>query len=83
MRWGGGRFATKTFQADGAFSDSATNDEVYERMGVLNNLEECVKVPGSSVSILAYGQTGCGKTYTTTAIEGALQSIGINTLGLD
>lgn len=75
MRWGGGRFGTKTFQADGVFSESVTSEEVYSAMNVRNQVESCMRTPGSALSIVAYGQTGSGKTYTTTAIEGMIPQI--------
>ena len=70
MRWAGGRFGTKTFDADGVFGESATNDEVYRRMDVRKSLEECISGRSDAFCIMAYGQTGTGKTYTTTSIEG-------------
>lgn len=70
IRWGGGRFATKTFEADGVFSEDSSNQQVYETMKVKELVTRCVDEPGSQVSILAYGQTGTGKTFTSTAIEG-------------
>lgn len=69
VRCAGGRFATKTYQADGVFCDDATSEEVYRAMNLSASVEKCVREPGSKFSLIAYGQTGSGKTYSTTAIE--------------
>lgn len=70
MRCAGGRFSTKTYQADGVFAEDTTSEEVYHAMNLPTLVRNCVQEPGSSISIIAYGQTGSGKTYSTTAIEG-------------
>lgn len=70
LRFAGSRFATKTYQADGVFSDSDESASVYQRTGLLTSLKECVSTPAKELYVLAYGQTGTGKTYTTTYIEG-------------
>lgn len=70
LTWSGGRFATKTYAADGVFDDSTENDEVWERVGMRRAVEGCFEQE-KEVYLLAYGQTGTGKTYTTTYIESA------------
>lgn len=69
MRWGGARFATKTFKTDGVFDTDVSSGEVYDKMNVKGHVERCVEEVGRSLTLMAYGQTGSGKTYTMTAIE--------------
>lgn len=65
-----GRIATKTYEADAIFPEASENSEVYGGMGVTRELARLLSTNGSELSIVAYGQTGTGKTYTTTSIEG-------------
>lgn len=68
LTWSGGRFATKTYEADGVLDTDAHNDEVWASVGmerVIKEAMECEK----EVCLVAYGQTGTGKTYTTTYLE--------------
>jgi kinesin family protein 2/24 len=72
MRWGGARFATKTFHTDGVFDQDVSSGDVYESMKVRDHVVRCIEESGRSFTVMAYGQTGSGKTYTMTAIEGTL-----------
>ncbi|KAG8918129.1 hypothetical protein FRC01_002039 [Tulasnella sp. 417] len=65
----GGCFATKTYDADGVFDEETTNDTVYERLQLQGMVKQALSEPGHEFCVMAYGQTGTGKTYTTTAIE--------------
>ncbi|KAG8923952.1 hypothetical protein FRC01_012135 [Tulasnella sp. 417] len=68
-RWTGGCFATKTYDADGVFDEETTNDTVYDRLQLQGMVKQALSEPGHEFCVMAYGQTGTGKTYTTTAIE--------------
>jgi len=70
LRWAGARFSTKTYESDGAFDELDDSKTVYQTTGLATSLEQCIAVPGKELYVLAYGQTGTGKTYTTTYIEG-------------
>lgn len=48
----------------------ASNEDVFVGMGVDEGVQECVKESGREFCVLAYGQTGTGKTYSMTGIEG-------------
>lgn len=65
-----GRFSTKSFKASAAFGSDADNDAVYSGMQVAQAVQQCLDFNTRELSILAYGQTGTGKTYSTTALEG-------------
>lgn len=69
-RWTGGCFATKTYDADGVFDEETNNDTVYNGLGLQEMIKQALSEPGHEFCVMAYGQTGTGKTYTTTAIEG-------------
>ncbi|KAI0060653.1 P-loop containing nucleoside triphosphate hydrolase protein [Artomyces pyxidatus] len=69
IRWAGGRIATKTYDADGIYPDTASSDDVYNGMNITREITQVLHEHGRELSILAYGQTGTGKTFTTTAIE--------------
>lgn len=69
-RWTGGCFATKTYDADGIFDEETGNDTVYSRLELQDMVKQALSDPGHEFCVMAYGQTGTGKTYTTTAIEG-------------
>lgn len=68
-RWTGGCFATKTYDADGVFDEETNNDTVYNGLGLQEMIKQALSEPGHEFCVMAYGQTGTGKTYTTTAIE--------------
>ncbi|KAG8985056.1 hypothetical protein FRB90_004963 [Tulasnella sp. 427] len=68
-RWAGGRFATKTYDADGVFDEETNNDTVYSRLGLQDMIQQALSESGHEFCVMAYGQTGTGKTYTTTALE--------------
>ncbi|KAL9969580.1 hypothetical protein ACROYT_G021810 [Oculina patagonica] len=61
----------KTFRFDRVFSPSSTQEEVFQ--DTLPLITSCVD--GYNVCILAYGQTGAGKTYT---MMGTDQDPGVN-----
>ncbi|KZT68750.1 P-loop containing nucleoside triphosphate hydrolase protein [Daedalea quercina L-15889] len=65
----GGRFSTKSFKASSVFGSEVDNDAVYNGMRVPHAVQECLAFKTRELSILAYGQTGTGKTYSTTALE--------------
>lgn len=70
MRATRGRVATKTFEANGVFPDSAPNDLIYTGMRLSQELQELLSRKEGELTVLAYGQTGTGKTFTTTSLEG-------------
>ncbi|XP_012215196.1 osmotic avoidance abnormal protein 3-like isoform X2 [Linepithema humile] len=51
----------KVYQFDAAFSPSATTESVYENVGSV--IVEAV-LEGYNGTVFAYGQTGCGKSFT-------------------
>lgn len=53
----------QTFQFNGVFNADATQDEVFEEVGV-PAVQNALK--GFNSTIFAYGQTGSGKTFTLT-----------------
>ncbi|OBZ75319.1 Kinesin-related protein 6 [Grifola frondosa] len=69
IRSAGGRFATKTFHCGAVFGDDADNNTVYAGMGIEKAVDRCLNFETRELSILAYGQTGTGKTFSTTALE--------------
>jgi len=61
-----GTLATQSFAADGVFAASASDDEVYD--AAVRPLVERV-LAGGCGAVVAYGQTGAGKTHTSTAMQ--------------
>lgn len=59
---------TKRFQFDFAFGAAASNEEVYEKIGrpIIDDV-----ISGNNGAIIAYGQTGTGKSYTMGILERA------------
>ena len=51
------------FELDAVFDSCSTQEEVYERSGARNAVCEDI-FKGYNATILAYGQTGAGKTHT-------------------
>ncbi|KAG7200738.1 hypothetical protein KM043_001287 [Ampulex compressa] len=51
----------KVYQFDAAFGQDATTESVYENVGSV--VVEAV-LEGYNATVFAYGQTGCGKSYT-------------------
>lgn len=74
LTWSGGRFATKTYEADGAFDVKTTNEHVWSTVGMDRVIGDCMQRE-KEVFIVAYGQTGTGKTFTTTYLECVLYFI--------
>ncbi|CAK5281145.1 unnamed protein product [Mycena citricolor] len=68
MKWNGPTLAHKSYEADLAFGPDVQNEEVYKRTVVANDLLTLV-LSGGVGCILAYGQTGTGKTYTMESVE--------------
>ncbi|KAH8916411.1 P-loop containing nucleoside triphosphate hydrolase protein [Atractiella rhizophila] len=72
-RWSGGRFATKAFLADRVFGMEDSNEDVYRETKMESFVKELMEVPkrgkGCDTLVIAYGQTGTGKTFTMTALE--------------
>ncbi|KAF8143350.1 P-loop containing nucleoside triphosphate hydrolase protein, partial [Mycena galopus ATCC 62051] len=64
MKWSGPTLTHKTYEADLAFGPDIGNEEVYQRTVMLS-----LALSGGVGCILAYGQTGGGKTYTMESIE--------------
>jgi len=66
----------KAFQFDSVFGPSAQQAEVFREV------EDLVQsaVDGYNVSIVAYGQTGAGKTYTMYGGEGEQQGVAARTI---
>ncbi|CAL1673007.1 unnamed protein product [Lasius platythorax] len=63
----------KIYQFDDAFSPSATTESVYEDVGSV--IVEAV-LEGYNGTVFAYGQTGCGKSFTMRGfIERALEHL--------
>lgn len=63
----------KVYQFDAAFGAEATTESVYENVGSV--IVEAV-LDGYNGTVFAYGQTGCGKSYTMRAfIERTLDHI--------
>ncbi|KAF7981278.1 hypothetical protein HWV62_34179 [Athelia sp. TMB] len=63
MKWNGPTLAHKTYDADLAFGPNVSNDVVYERTVIANDMLNLV-LSGGIGCVVAYGQTGSGKTYT-------------------
>ena len=51
------------FEFDAVFDGTSTQDDVYTRSGIQNSIVNDL-FQGYNATILAYGQTGAGKTYT-------------------
>lgn len=81
LTWNGGRFSTKTYEADSVVASDEGNTAVWERIGLSRSIEQCISQAGRELYVLAYGQTGTGKTYTTTSIEGCSPSLLLNLRG--
>ncbi|GAB1861937.1 Kinesin-like protein [Camponotus japonicus] len=63
----------KIYQFDAAFSPSASTESVYENVGSV--IVEAV-LDGYNGTVFAYGQTGCGKSFTMRGfIERALEHL--------
>ncbi|PCH35714.1 nucleoside triphosphate hydrolase protein [Wolfiporia cocos MD-104 SS10] len=67
-QWSGPTLAHKTFVSDLAFGPDVDNEEVYQRAVITDDLLT-LALSGGIACILAYGQTGAGKTYTMEALE--------------
>ncbi|XP_024537495.1 kinesin-like protein KIF3A [Selaginella moellendorffii] len=57
-----GYTAMKTFQFDGCFGPSITQEKLMEKCNMRKLLDSVLD--GYSSTVMAYGQTGSGKTYT-------------------
>ncbi|SJK96965.1 uncharacterized protein ARMOST_00214 [Armillaria ostoyae] len=68
MKWSGFTLTHKEYIADLAFGPDTTNEEVYQRTVVANDLLH-LALSGGVGCILAYGQASSGKTYTMEGIE--------------
>ncbi|RHZ83436.1 hypothetical protein Glove_94g24 [Diversispora epigaea] len=65
------------FQFDHVFGPEATQEEIYEK-AVINLLEKFLE--GYNVTILAYGQTSSGKTYTMGTADN--KSVPVESMGI-
>ncbi|KAF9001972.1 P-loop containing nucleoside triphosphate hydrolase protein [Cyathus striatus] len=76
MKWNGLALTQKTFTSDLAFGPEATNADVYAM--TVQTYDVCLMIPlvlsGGIACILAYGQTGTGKTFSITSIEKAIST---------
>ena len=73
------RQKTYEFEFDAVYDERATQEEVYERSAkpaALNALR------GYNATVLAYGQTGTGKTYTMEGDRGTMLAYGQQRFGL-
>ncbi|KAI0343458.1 P-loop containing nucleoside triphosphate hydrolase protein [Trametopsis cervina] len=68
MKWSGPTLTHKKFDSDIAFGPDVSNDEVYQRTVIASDMIP-LALAGGTACILAYGQTGTGKTYTMEALE--------------
>ncbi|KAK0462516.1 P-loop containing nucleoside triphosphate hydrolase protein [Desarmillaria tabescens] len=68
MKWSVFTLTHKEYIADLALGPDTTNEEVYQRTVVSNDLLH-LALSGGVGCILAYGQTSSGKTYTMEGIE--------------
>ncbi|KZT41875.1 P-loop containing nucleoside triphosphate hydrolase protein [Sistotremastrum suecicum HHB10207 ss-3] len=68
MKWNGPTLTQKTFEADLAFGPQITNDEIYQRTVQAHDMIN-LALEGGVSCIMAYGQTGAGKTYTMESLE--------------
>ncbi|KAI0821454.1 P-loop containing nucleoside triphosphate hydrolase protein [Irpex lacteus] len=68
MKWSGPTLTHKKFDSDIALGPDVSNDEVYQRTVIANDIIPLALANGTAC-ILAYGQTGTGKTYTMEALE--------------
>ena len=64
-RPGNEQTAKKTFTFDGAYDTTSTTQQIYEEIAF--PLVEGV-IEGYNGTIFAYGQTGCGKSYTMSGV---------------
>ncbi|EIN14294.1 P-loop containing nucleoside triphosphate hydrolase protein [Punctularia strigosozonata HHB-11173 SS5] len=69
LTWNGGRFGTNTYEADRVFSSDDSNDAVWNGLDLNAVIKDSFAMGGKETYVLAYGQTGCGKTFTCTAVE--------------
>ena len=56
------------FKFDGCFSESATNDLIFDECRIREMLTDSM-MSGNVSTVFMFGQTGSGKTFTMTAIE--------------
>ncbi|KAI0347911.1 P-loop containing nucleoside triphosphate hydrolase protein [Trametopsis cervina] len=68
MKWSGPTLTHKKYASDVAFGPEVNNDEVYQRTVIANDMIPLALASGTAC-VLAYGQTGTGKTYTMEALE--------------
>ncbi|KAI0313289.1 P-loop containing nucleoside triphosphate hydrolase protein [Amylostereum chailletii] len=67
-KWNGLTVAHKMFESDVAFGPTSTNEHLYQTTVKKHDMVSLV-LGGGVACILAYGQTGTGKTFTTTALQ--------------
>ncbi|KDQ13304.1 hypothetical protein BOTBODRAFT_160588 [Botryobasidium botryosum FD-172 SS1] len=68
MKWNGPTLSHKVFEADLAFGPDAANEDVYNRTVLAQDMIN-LALGGGVGCVLAYGQTGAGKTYTMESLE--------------
>ncbi|KAI0684847.1 P-loop containing nucleoside triphosphate hydrolase protein [Cytidiella melzeri] len=68
MKRSGPTLTHKKFDSDVAFGPDISNDEVYQRTVIANDIIPLALASGTAC-VLAYGQTGTGKTHTMEALE--------------
>jgi kinesin family protein 2/24 len=63
------RVATRTFEADGVLAPDASNEALWDKVGMDDVLLRGAKGDENMFYLCAYGQTGSGKTFSTTYLE--------------
>ncbi|KIJ53976.1 hypothetical protein M422DRAFT_201072 [Sphaerobolus stellatus SS14] len=71
LKWNGPTLTQKSFEADFAFGTQSDNETVYQNTVVQSDMIPLV-IAGGVACILAYGQTGTGKTFTMSSLELAI-----------
>ncbi|KAI0311160.1 P-loop containing nucleoside triphosphate hydrolase protein [Amylostereum chailletii] len=73
QKWNGLTISHKAFDSDVAFGPSASNEDLYRRTVLTHDMASLV-LGGGVACVLAYGQTGTGKTHSMTSVQQMLVS---------
>ncbi|TFK33530.1 P-loop containing nucleoside triphosphate hydrolase protein [Crucibulum laeve] len=68
MKWNGPAITHKVFDSDLAFGPRVSTEEIFQKTIEAQDMIPLV-LSGGVACVLAYGQTGAGKTYTMTSLE--------------